>query len=89
MVVRRKSKIFLSNEDIYNIMKEIYNYDFISINKEDYNLDNEKQKLKVLDLTKKLLSYDLNKHIKEKISDEEVKMLNNLLKKNTIILSKN
>ena len=36
-------------------MKEIYNYDFISINKEDYNLDNEKQKLKVLDLTKKLL----------------------------------
>ena len=43
MVVRRKSKIFLSNEDIYNIMKEIYNYVFISINKEDYNLDNEKQ----------------------------------------------
>ena len=81
-VVRRKSKIFLSNEDIYNIMKEIYNYDFISINKEDYNLDNEKQKLKVLDLTKKLLSYDLNKHIKEKISDEEVKTLNNLLKNN-------
>lgn len=76
---REAAKIFLSDEDIYNIMKEIYNYDFKSINNEEYILDKEKEKLKVNDLMKKLLSYDIKRYIKESISEDEVKTLYNLL----------
>lgn len=75
-------KFILSEEDIYNIIKQIYNYDFISINKSEYILEKEKEKLKILDLTKKLLSYDLNKDQDKLITDEEKNTLNNMLNDN-------
>ena len=78
----QKSKIILTEEDIYNIVKEIYNYDLISINKEDYNLEKEKEKLKFYDLLKKLLSYDIIQQINESISEDEIKTLYNLLNNN-------
>ena len=73
--IRLKSEISLSEEDIYNIVKEIYDYDFISINKEDYDLETHKEKLKLHDLTAKLLSYDSKNNVKEKITDDEVQAL--------------
>ena len=76
------SKLLLSEEDIYNIIKEIYNYDFISINKSEYNLENEKEKLKIFELTKKLFSYDSDINEIESITDEEIKTLNNMLYNN-------
>lgn len=78
--IRLKSEISLSEEDIYNIVKEIYDYDFISINKEDYDLETHKEKLKLHDLTAKLLSYDSKNNVKEKITDDEVQALYNFLK---------
>ena len=77
---RKKGKIYLSEEDKYNIINEIYDYNFKCISKEEFNLDIEKEKLKVNELSKKLLSYDKVRDIKESISDEEVKTLYNLLK---------
>ena len=73
-------KRFLSDKDKYNIIKEIYNYDFKSINKEEYNLEIEKEKIKINDLLHKLLSYNIKKDIKESITEEEVKILYNLVK---------
>ena len=70
------SKLLLSEEDIFNIIKEIYNYDFISINKSEYDLEIEKEKLKILDLTKKLLSYDFKLEKIEIITNDEIKILN-------------
>ncbi len=78
--IRLKSEISLSEEDIYNIVKEIYDYDFISINKEDYDLEVHKEKLKLHDLTAKLLSYDSKNNVKEKITDDEVQALHDFLK---------
>ena len=74
------SKFLLSEEDIYNIVKEIYNYDFISINKSEYDLEIEKEKLKIIDLTKKLLSYEIDQP--ESITNEEVKILYNMTNNN-------
>lgn len=73
------STILLSDEDRYNIIKEIYNYDFVSINKNEYILETEKEKLKINDLTKKLLSYDLQKDQMESITNDEIKILNNMV----------
>ena len=72
----------LSEEDIFNIIKEIYNYDFISINKSEYDLEIEKEKLKILDLTKKLLSYDFKLEKIEIITNDEIKILNKMLNNN-------
>ena len=79
---KKQQKIFLSEEDKYNIIKEIYNYDFKSISKEEYNLDKEQEKLKIYELAKKLLSYDKKKDIKESINEDEIKALYNILKIN-------
>ena len=76
------SKFLLSEGDIFNIIKEIYNYDFISLNTSEYDLEIEKEKLKILDLTKKLLSYDFKLEKMEIITDDEIKILNNMLNDN-------
>jgi len=77
-----KSKFLLSEEDIYNIVKEIYNYDFSSINKEEYELEAEKEKLRINDLANKLLSYDLKLEQKESITDDEINILYDMLENN-------
>ena len=77
-----KNKLHLSEEDVYNIVTKIYNYDFKMLNKLDYNLDIEKKKLKVIELSEKLLSYNKEKNINEIITDEEVNDLYKLLDNN-------
>lgn len=77
-----KSKFLLSEEDIYNIVKEIYNYDFSSINKEEYELEAEKEKLRINDLANKLLSYDLKLEQMESITDDEINILYDMLENN-------
>lgn len=76
------SKFLLSEEDIYNIVKEIYSYDFISINKSEYNLDIEKEKLKIYGLTKKLLTYNSFSSEDELITDNEIQILKNMINNN-------
>lgn len=77
-----KSSFLLSEEDIYNIVKEIYNYDFASINKDEYELENEKEKLRINDLGNKLLSYDLDLKQMESITDDEINILYDMLDNN-------
>lgn len=77
-----KSTFLLSEEDIYNIVKEIYNYDFASINKDEYELDVEKEKLRINDLANKLLSYDLIMDQMESITDDEINILYDMLENN-------
>jgi len=75
-------KKLLSEEDIYNIIKEIYSYNLRLINKKEYDLEIEKEKLKVINLSQKLLSYDIKKGIVESITEDETKTLCDLIKNN-------
>ena len=75
-------KKLLSEEDIYNIIKEIYSYDLRLINKKEYDLEIEKEKLKVINLSQKLLSYDIKKGIVESITEDETRTLCELIKNN-------
>ena len=70
----------LTDEDIYNIVSTLYNYNFKMVDKSEYNLEHEKEKLLVNKLSEKLFSYNLKKNIKETITDEEVNNLYELLK---------
>jgi len=81
-IENKELKKFLSEEDIYNIIKEIYSYDLRLINKKDYDLEIEKEKLKVINLSQKLLSYDIKKGIVESITKDETKELCDLIKNN-------
>ena len=71
----------LTEEDVYNIIKRIYDYDFKLLNKSDYNLELEGEKIKVLNYSKKLLSFDIENNKKEKITDEEENDFYDLLQK--------
>ena len=71
----------LTEEDVYNIVKKIYDYDFKLLNKSDYNLEIEREKIKVLNYSKSLLSFDMEKNKMETITDEEVNEFYELLKK--------
>ena len=75
-------KLYLTDEDVYNIVSEIYSYDLKLINKSEYILDIEKEKIKVAKLTEKLLASALAEPNKtEEISDEEMDQLDKLLNK--------
>ena len=74
------NKIFLTEEDIYNIISTLYTYEFKMINKEDYDLKIEKGKLEIIELSNNLLSFDADNNINEKITDKEVDKLYELLK---------
>jgi DNA-binding transcriptional regulator YhcF (GntR family) len=71
----------LTEEDVYNIVKKIYDYDFKLLNKSDYNLELEREKIKVLNYSKNLLSFDMENNKMEIITDEEVNDFYELLKK--------
>jgi len=71
----------LTKEDVYNIVKKIYDYDFKLLNRDDYNLELEGEKLKVFNYSKKLLSFNMENNKAEEITDEEVNDFYELLKK--------
>ena len=69
-----------TGEDVYNIAKTMYDYNFEMVNKDLYNLDEEENKLKITELMGKLLNYNFdNHHVGEegKITYEEKKYLFN------------
>ena len=70
----------LTEEDVYNIVSILYSYNFIMLNKAEYDLSIEKEKIKVSNLTQKLLTFDGENNKNEKITDEEIKNLCKLLK---------
>ena len=73
------SELILNEEDIYNIVSILYNYNFKMLDESEYNLDKEKEKIKVIKLSKKLLSFNIENNIHEIITDEEVNTLYELL----------
>ena len=82
----KEDKIYLNNDDIYEIVKLMYGqYQFIE--EKNYNLAEEQKKIKIKNLTDKLLSFskkdnnifDLDKP--NPIKDEEVTLLISLLNK--------
>ena len=81
------TEITLNEEDIFNIVSLLYNYDFKMLNKSDYNLDKEKIRIKVLNLSNKLLTFDVENKINEIITDDEINSLYELLDKKEYIFS--
>lgn len=78
-IIFEENILTLTDEDIYDIVSIIYSYDFKLVNKSVYNIDKEKEKIKVKNLLNKLLFFDASKNIKDIITDEEVSELNELL----------
>ena len=68
-------------EDIYNIVKTFYEYHFETINKDLYNLDKEKDKIRVTQLIGKILNFNFETHKTEEsvISQDEKKELMSLI----------
>lgn len=75
------NELTLTEEDVYNIVKKIYDYDFKFLNKSDYNLELERDKIKILNYSKNLLSFDMENNTREAITDEEVNDFYKLMKK--------
>lgn len=73
---KQAQNYIITGNDIYNIVKKIYDYNFETIDKEIYNLSIEKNKLEITKLASKLLGYDFNKHEKlqktENMSEVEI-----------------
>ena len=78
----RDQVISLSDSDIYNIVEEIYKLKFKTIDENQYNLKLEKQKIEIVNLSEKLLSFDLEKNLPENISDEEIEKLYKMIGSN-------
>ena len=79
--------IFLNEQDVYCVIERLYNYNFFALDKSQYNLAVEKQKIEAIKLSTKILSFlggDKNKQeLLEKNFEEfknsvDVKILNNL-----------
>ena len=85
--LKQKSKkatkaLIYTNQDIYNIVKTIYDYNFSMVNKEAFNLEKEQVKIKIHELMGKVLNYNFETRVfgKEKsITQEELDYLFNIL----------
>ena len=67
--------ILINCKDIYNIMEEIYKYNFELIDKKSYNLEMEKVKLNIIEQIGKLFGYDFFSFTKTTVkifSEEEL-----------------
>ena len=72
----------LKDEDIYNIVEQLYSFNMKMLDYSEYILDIEKKKIEVVKLSKKLLSFNDKKQTLEEITDSEVDCLIELLKNN-------
>ena len=83
----KEEVLFLTEEDKYEIISKLYSYNFLIIEKSEYNLDIEKGKLEAVNLSKEILLYnnDDNKE-KEKLLnekyDEIIKSIDNVILNN-------
>ena len=77
---KNESTLSLNEEDVYNIVKKIYEYDFKMVNTTNYNLEEELQNLEIIQLTNKLVNYeeDVNAS-KTPISNDEINTLYDLM----------
>ena len=82
-----ENNLFLDEKDTYEIISNIYKYDFKILDKSNYNLDIEKEKLIALDLSKQIIEYSkddeitknkLNEKYNELIESINSKILNNI-----------
>ena len=66
-----KENLYLTREDIYEIISKLYSYDLKIIDKSNYILEREKEKLIANDLSNKLLLYsEDNEDCKNKLNEE-------------------
>ena len=85
--LKQKSKkatkaLIYTNQDIFNIVKTIYDYNFSMVNKDAFNLEKEQVKIKIHELMGKVLNYNFETRVfgKEKsITQEELDYLFNIL----------
>jgi len=73
--------LYLNEKDLYEIISKLYSYNLKILDKSNYNLDLEKEKLIAMDLSKEVLSYnesneDIQKKFEEKY-DEIIESINN------------
>ena len=78
-ILYEENEMTLNDEDIYNIVSTLYSYDFKMLNKTDYNLDIEKEKIKVVKLSEKLLPSNKKDNPQELITEAEVNKLYELV----------
>jgi len=74
-----KSNVELSPNDVYKIVELIYSYRFEMVDKTEYNINVEKNKLNIIEKTGKLLGYDFYKKIKINIQILEEKEIDNFI----------
>ena len=77
-----EEELILNDEDKYNIVEKLYSLNMKMLDKSGYNLDEEKKKVEVEKLSKKLLSFNDNKQELEQITDSEVDHLIELINNN-------
>ena len=73
--------LYLNEKDLYEIISKLYSYNLKILDKSNYNLELEKEKLIAMDLSKEVLSYnesseDIQKKFEEKY-DEIIESINN------------
>ena len=74
-----QEKLILTRGDIYEIISKLYSYDLRIIDKSNYILEQEKEKLIASDLSNKLLSYSLdNDSCKNKLIEEYNEILESI-----------
>ena len=77
----RKECIFLTEKDIYEIISKLYSYNFLTLEKSDYDLDIEKGKLEACTFSTEILSYngdsEENKKLLDDKYDEIIKSIDN------------
>jgi hypothetical protein len=74
-----KSNVELSPNDVYKIVELIYSYGFEMVDKTEYNINVEKNKLNIIEKTGKLLGYDFYKKKKIDIKIFEEKEIDNFI----------
>ena len=72
---KQTQNLKITEIDIYNIVSKLYNYNYETIDKEEYNLDIEKDKIEITKFTGKILGYDffnLEEFKNEALSQNEI-----------------
>ena len=85
----KNHNLLINAKDIYNIVEKIYSYNFETIDKDEYILSIEKNRLEILNFTSKILGYNFltNQLTKcESLSQEELNNFNNLIFSNELYL---
>ena len=87
---KKENVLFLTDEDIYEIISRLYKYDLKVLDKSKYDLDKEKEKLLSLEKSNKiLLDYSENKEKAKKNLNKDFKQIMELINTKIINTIKN